>query len=315
MFTWMHLSLRLGSSSKLEDEGSSKDVEAEGSLSRDEEVYPSAWNLESSLSVGWREPGRVGFLGGIDKKLSEKEEKVLEKKEIEETRREKSTFLASTSSAVSYVSSSNESIKELFTFDESNASDISCHFPENTQNQDVLKRSTENFITPKLVASLDICQLSVRDSVYIIHTVVEALGYNTEEFIINKSSIDRIRQIKRKESAESIKVALQNDIPQILTVHWDGKLLSALNVRDAKEERLLIIVSFGDREQLIGVPKLQNATGKGQAHAGSLAKNGSCAIKPQTTNQLSACCLDYTLEWKLMCRFCAVSQLLQILAA
>ncbi|GBO06558.1 hypothetical protein AVEN_173560-1 [Araneus ventricosus] len=81
-----------------------------------------------------REPGRVGYLGGIYKKLSEKEE-VLEKREIEEKRREKNQFLASTSSAVSYVSSSDESIKELFTPDESNDSDLPCHFPENTQNK------------------------------------------------------------------------------------------------------------------------------------------------------------------------------------
>ncbi|GBO22442.1 hypothetical protein AVEN_215840-1 [Araneus ventricosus] len=64
-----------------------------------------------------RESGRVVYLGGIDKKLSEKEEKVLEKKEIEK-RREKKRFLASTSSAVSYVSSSDKSIKEVFTSDE-----------------------------------------------------------------------------------------------------------------------------------------------------------------------------------------------------
>ncbi|GBN63238.1 hypothetical protein AVEN_79665-1 [Araneus ventricosus] len=132
-----------------------------------------------------REPGREGYLGGIYKKLSEKEE-VLEKKEIEEKRREKNQFLASTSSAVSYVSSSDESIKELFTSDESNDSDLPCHFPENTQNQDVLKSGTKTFITPKLVASLDRCQLSVRDSVYVIHAAVEALGHNTEECIINK---------------------------------------------------------------------------------------------------------------------------------
>ncbi|GBN30790.1 hypothetical protein AVEN_68150-1 [Araneus ventricosus] len=69
------------------------------------------------------------------------------------------------------------------------------------------------------------------------------------------------------ESAEYIKVEFQNDIPQILTIHWNGKLLPALNVRDAKEERLSIIVSFGDREQLIGVPKLQNPTWKEQTHA------------------------------------------------
>ncbi|GBN26603.1 hypothetical protein AVEN_53920-1 [Araneus ventricosus] len=76
--------------------------------------------------------------------LSEKEEKVLEKKEIEEKRREKKRYLASTSSAVNYVSSSDESIK--------------------------------------------------------------------------------IRQIKRKESTESIKVVFENDIPQILIVHWGGQL-------------------------------------------------------------------------------------------
>ncbi|GBN83317.1 hypothetical protein AVEN_268940-1, partial [Araneus ventricosus] len=67
-----------------------------------------------------------------------------------------------------------------------------------------------------------------------------------------------IRQIKRKESAESIKVAFQNDIPQNLTVHWDGKLLPALNAKYAKDKRLRIIVSFGDREQLIGVLVFQN---------------------------------------------------------
>ncbi|GBM30456.1 hypothetical protein AVEN_157186-1 [Araneus ventricosus] len=48
--------------------------------------------------------GRESYLGGIDKKLSEKYEKMLEKKKIEEKRREKNKFLASTFSAVSYVS-------------------------------------------------------------------------------------------------------------------------------------------------------------------------------------------------------------------
>ncbi|GBN39532.1 Long-chain-fatty-acid--CoA ligase 1 [Araneus ventricosus] len=56
----------------------------------------------------------------------------------------------------------------------------------------------------------------------------------------------------------------------------DGKLLPALIVRDAKEERLAIIVSFGDREQLIGVPKSQNATGKEQTHAVWIALTHWC---------------------------------------
>ncbi|GBN80804.1 hypothetical protein AVEN_53872-1 [Araneus ventricosus] len=119
-------------------------------------------------------------------------------------------------------------------------------------------------------------------------------GHNIEEFIINKSSIHRIRQIKRKESAESITVAFQNDISQILTVHWDGKLLPALNVRDTKEERLPIIVSFGDREQLIGVPKLQNATGKEQAHAVWIALTHWCL---ETNVQRHNCFKHWPLKW------------------
>ncbi|GBN44593.1 hypothetical protein AVEN_137748-1 [Araneus ventricosus] len=77
-------------------------------------------------------------------------------------------------------------------------------------------------------------------------------------------------------SSEYIKVEFQNDIPQILTIHWDGKLLPALNVRDSKEERLAIIVSFDDREQLIGVPKLQNSTGKEQTRAVWIALTHWC---------------------------------------
>ncbi|GBM77665.1 hypothetical protein AVEN_226051-1 [Araneus ventricosus] len=78
------------------------------------------------------------------------------------------------------------------------------------------------------------------------------------------------------ESAEHVTVEFQNDTPQILTIHWDGKLLPALNIRNAKEERMAINVSFCEREQLIGVSKLQNATGKEQTHAISIALTHWC---------------------------------------
>ncbi|GBO15089.1 hypothetical protein AVEN_63367-1 [Araneus ventricosus] len=44
-------------------------------------------------------------------------------------------------------------------------------------------------------------------------------------------------------------------------------MLPALNVRDLKSERLPIIVTYKDEEKLLGVPKLENSSGKEQAMA------------------------------------------------
>lgn len=59
----------------------------------------------------------------------------------------------------------------------------------------------KNVITPKLVAALDRCQLSMRNSVFIIEATIETLGYNTDEF-----RTQRIRTKMRKERAEIIKI-------------------------------------------------------------------------------------------------------------
>ncbi|GBP39973.1 hypothetical protein EVAR_39201_1 [Eumeta japonica] len=104
---------------------------------------------------------------------------------------------------------------------------------------DINKMSTsKNFITPKLVAALDRCQLSMRNSVYIIEATMEALRLNTDDYPINT-----------------------------VTVPWDGELLPALDMRKCKEECLPIVISYGDKEQLIAVPKLDNFTGSEQAQA------------------------------------------------
>ncbi|GBN22038.1 hypothetical protein AVEN_186075-1 [Araneus ventricosus] len=60
-------------------------------------------------------------------------------------------------------------------------------------------------------ARLDRCQLSMRDSVFILEASIDALGCNIDEFPISKSSIQRIRTEKWKE--------------RVVALHWDGKLL------------------------------------------------------------------------------------------
>ncbi|GBL79739.1 hypothetical protein AVEN_18260-1 [Araneus ventricosus] len=101
------------------------------------------------------------------------------------------------------------------------------------------------FITPKLVAALDRCQLSMGDSVIVLEATIDALGCNIDEFPISKFSIQRIRTEKRKESVENIKIDFQNEVPDVVTLHWDGKLLPAFSARKAKEERLPIVISYG----------------------------------------------------------------------
>ncbi|GBM87818.1 hypothetical protein AVEN_38487-1 [Araneus ventricosus] len=85
----------------------------------------------------------------------------------------------------------------------------------------------------------------MRDSVFILEATIDALGCNIDEFPISKSSIQRIRTEKWKERAENIKIDFQNEVPYVVALHWDGKLLPALSARKSKEERLPIVISYG----------------------------------------------------------------------
>lgn len=210
-----------------------------------------------------REPGRPGHLAGVDKKLTEMEERVSLRNIQEQKRR--ATYLAS----ITPPTSSHEPLPENSSSN-SEITELQEHLPIPVENKqpDTIKTSVnKNFITPKLVAALDRCQLSMRDSVFIIEATIEALGHNTDEFPISKSSIQRIRTEKRKQRAEAIKLNFQNDVPDTVIVHWDGKLLPALDVRKCKEERLPIVITYDNKEQLIAVPKLDSSTGSEQAQA------------------------------------------------
>lgn len=258
-----------------------------------------------------REPGRSGCLAGVDKKLADKEERSRRRLLEEEQRKLKQSELLSTAS----TSTTQNLEHELQDSDEepvlNNASlpGVSC--PETSS-----KRGTKTLITPKLVAALDRCQLSIRDSVYILHAVVEALGLSSDDFPINKSSIQRIRTQTRKSRAEAIKADFQDNVPDVVTVHWDGKLLPGLDVRSSKEERLPIIVSFEGKEQLLAVPKLESSSGKHQAKAISTALydwnlNGNvqimcCDTTASNTGRFNGACvlLEQILERELLLFSC-----------
>ncbi|GBO39712.1 hypothetical protein AVEN_110340-1 [Araneus ventricosus] len=176
-----------------------------------------------------RESDRPGHLGGVNKKRTDKEERARLRLVKEENRRIK--YVSASKSSASY-----EPLQE----------DSSSTSSENIDS--------EHF--PTLIES------SEPEA-----TTIDALGCNIDEFPISKSSIQRIRTEKWKERAENIKIDFQNEVPDVVTLHRDGKLLPALSARKSKEERLPIVISYGLKKQLIAVPRLDNSTGKEQAQA------------------------------------------------
>ncbi|GBO45895.1 hypothetical protein AVEN_30463-1 [Araneus ventricosus] len=182
-----------------------------------------------------REPDRPGHLGGVNKKLTDKEEKARLRVVKEENRRIKYV-------SVSKSSASYEPLQEDSSSNSSENID-SEDFPTLIESSDPGTSKSvmrKDFITPTLVAALDRCQLSMRDSVFILEATIDILGCNIDGFPLSTGFSD-------------------------LTL--DDKLLPALSARKSKEERLPIVISNGLKKQLIAVPRPDNSTGKEQAQA------------------------------------------------
>ncbi|XP_050060675.1 uncharacterized protein LOC126551445 [Aphis gossypii] len=126
-------------------------------------------------------------------------------------------------------------------------------------------RGKTNFITDKMAAALDRCKISDRDAVHILLTV-ESFGININELIINRTSVNSIRQRFRKNRIEALRVNFNPSQIGPCVVHWDGKLLPSLSEKKLVD-RLPIIVSYKGIEQLLGVPELISGTGENQATA------------------------------------------------
>ena len=103
-------------------------------------------------------------------------------------------------------------------------------------------------MTSKLVAVLGRFQLSQRDAMFILEATAEVMGHNVDKLTFNRNSIQIYREQLRKEYAENIKYLFKWKNPTFVTVHWEGKLLPALNVRDSRTERLPIITTYENQE-------------------------------------------------------------------
>ncbi|GBL94116.1 hypothetical protein AVEN_185068-1 [Araneus ventricosus] len=107
----------------------------------------------------------------------------------------------------------------------------------------------------------------MRDYVFILETTIDALGCNIDEFPISNSLIQRIRTEKKEGTRENIKIDFQNKVPDPSDLTFGWQTVAYFECSKIERNRLPIVISYGLKEQLIAVPRLDNSTGNEQAQA------------------------------------------------
>ncbi|KAG7157253.1 hypothetical protein Hamer_G027875, partial [Homarus americanus] len=143
-------------------------------------------------------------------------------------------------------SSSSESEEQV------NSSASECSPPKKSKPG---KPRAKNIMSPVLAKALDRTKISDRDAVHLIAAAAQSLGHNVEDIAVNRKTIRQSRMKLRVQSFKSAKeqfiLNLDPTIP--LVVHWDGKLLPETAGGKETYDRLPIIVSYEENEQLLNL--------------------------------------------------------------
>ena len=183
----------------------------------------------------------------------------------EEKRKSKSSSHASLE--VDLESSPNKSSENSPSKDSPVDSETDLIFPSTSQTAPPAPkrlRASKDVITPNLVSCMDRTKVSDRKAVYFVTECARALGQDPKELNINRTTIQRKRIQFREEIARNLKEEFKDGGP--LVVHWDGKLMRDLTTKE-HVDRLPILVSGQDVQQLLHVAKLPNGTGQAMAHS------------------------------------------------
>lgn len=137
-------------------------------------------------------------------------------------------------------------------------SEIDLNMPSSSTS--VRKRARREILTPRLSACLDKCKISDRDAVHLLTACIGAVGLDIKDFAINRTSIRNGRQIFRKNNTSNIKSKFIDLNLNYGIVHWDSKILPTL-VGKEKCDRLPVVITAQNIEQLLGVPHISSGTG------------------------------------------------------
>ena len=225
-----------------------------------EELTPLA---EDRDFLNEQREGRTSYMTGLDKSWAEKQERQAKKKESlqryhQKAQLEQEALTASTSSMAAVETSGNS------TNDESQDSEVDLDLEHRKRKRSTKSTKRKSLLSEDVAAALDRSKVTDRQAVHLLAATAHSLGHDVNDITISRSSVQRARSANRVKTAETIKASFSPQGP--LTVHWDGKLLPDLTGQE-KVDRLPVIVTGVDIDQLLGVPKLKSGTGQAQADA------------------------------------------------
>lgn len=227
---------------------------------------------DKQFLISQKQKGRPGCMYGIDYQLAAREKVAEEKhkkmsKRLQRSLQEKSQLMETVTLSSSGSSSSVEiESKTEGRLESQEEVPLALEEPGPSQPKKRKFYGTINIVTPKIVAAFDACRISDRYGVHILTAVAEALGHDVSSLSISRTTLQRSRQRMRKERAEKLKVSFKESDLLAPIIHWDGKLLPSLTGMK-NVDRLAVLVTSGEVEQLLGVPPLEHSTGKEQALA------------------------------------------------
>ena len=107
--------------------------------------------------------------------------------------------------------------------------------------------------------------------------IVQGLGRNVADVVLSPSTVHRARDITRKQFTAASQSLFKDNDPLIL--HWDGKMLQDIAGEKKMVDRVAILVTGNEVEQLLlAVPKIGSGTGEAQAKA-CIRAIEDCGIK------------------------------------
>ncbi|ESN94171.1 hypothetical protein HELRODRAFT_163957 [Helobdella robusta] len=211
-----------------------------------------------------REPGRRGYMSGVDKNLALKEACSYERKRRQESYKLKSVQAQEEITAGACSAEIEHSSSDSSSECESEKDSIAKRVQVKRSRKSFSMSRSHCAVSRETAAAFDRTKTSDRKTTYIISGVAKHLGLNAGNLAINRSSIRRARHKHCQELALEIRRNFSPDVP--LAVHWDWKLLLDLT-GNQKVDRLPIVVEGAEVEKLLPVPKLESGTGERQATA------------------------------------------------
>ena len=149
-------------------------------------------------------------------------------------------------------------------------------------------RGVHEILNMKLSILLDRCKVSDRNATRILIATLEALNLDPLKYKVSKTFLHTRRKMFREQYTKNISDKVNIPEKEAVVVHWDGKLLPGV-LKNEQCERIAIAISYGDKEQLLGVPVTENSSGEEQALAVY-----ECLQQWGLPNTVKAMCFDTT---------------------